>query len=257
MKLKKYYSWKYIPVIFLVWLSLEIAVIYYTSYSLPEFGKIGYPTTFEKAQKLALVLRNYLSTSYFTLLLFQTSSFLFLQTWCIPGTFLFNLLGGALFGMYVGFPICLACNTIGALCAFMLSKYFLGEALEKIMKKRKNVEQTINGVKRKIEENKDDLFFYMVSSRIFPGSPNWAMNLSFPHLDIPVYYFVPSIIIGLAPWNFLTCKAGEIIGNFHSRDEIITTSTYVTLIGIALMFLVPPLIRNIYGKVKKAQVKRD
>ena len=31
-----------------------------------------------------------------------------MQTCFIPGTFLFNLMGGALFGMYLGFPICLA-----------------------------------------------------------------------------------------------------------------------------------------------------
>ena len=41
------------------------------------------------------------------LLLFFFSNFLSLQTWCIPGTVFFNLLGGAIFGMKIGFPICL------------------------------------------------------------------------------------------------------------------------------------------------------
>ena len=33
-----------------------------------------------------------------------------LQTWCIPGTFIFNLLGGALFGTYTGFALCVVVN---------------------------------------------------------------------------------------------------------------------------------------------------
>lgn len=37
--------------------------------------------------------------------------FIFLQTWCIPGTILFNLFGGAVFGVYKGFIFCLIVST--------------------------------------------------------------------------------------------------------------------------------------------------
>jgi len=168
---------------------------------------------------------------------------------------LFNLLGGALFGIKVGFPLCLICNALGAMFAYLLSKYFLGGVLERRMSKSKKFEGIINDIRKKIEDNKNDLFFYMVSSRIFPGSPNWAMNLSFPHFDIPLHYFVPSILIGLAPWNFLTCKAGQIIGNFSTRDEIVDSSTYYSLVGVAVMFLIPPLLRNLYNKYGKKKEK--
>lgn len=33
--------------------------------------------------------------------------FVFLQTWCIPGTIIFNLFGGAVFGIKLGFILCL------------------------------------------------------------------------------------------------------------------------------------------------------
>jgi uncharacterized membrane protein YdjX (TVP38/TMEM64 family) len=48
----------------------------------------------------------------------------------------------------------------------------------------------------------------MLSARIFPGSPNWAMNLSFPHIKINLIDFSLSIFFGLMPWNFLVCEAG-------------------------------------------------
>jgi hypothetical protein len=56
----------------------------------------------------------------------------------------------------------------------------------------------------------------MLSARVFPGSPNWAMNLSFPHLGIPTHYFIFSILIGLLPWNFIACEAGVVISTFKS-----------------------------------------
>lgn len=66
----------------------------------------------------------------------------------------------------------------------------------------------------------------MLSTRLFPGSPNWAMNILFPHIGIPPVFFVLSIAIGLIPWNFLTCQAGSIIGSFKSKSEIFQPDTY-------------------------------
>ena len=42
--------------------------------------------------------------------LFHAIYFVFLQVWCIPGTVLFNLLGGAVFGVTKGTVICLLVN---------------------------------------------------------------------------------------------------------------------------------------------------
>jgi len=231
-------------------LLFQLLVIYNTSQKLPEFTKIGFPTSFDKAKLFAETFRGYLETNFIDLLLFQFSSFVFLQTWCIPGTFLFNLLGGALFGMEVGFPLCILCNTLGALNAYLLSKFFLKDV---IMTK---FPDKVKLLKAKVQEHQKDLFFYLVSSRVFPGSPNWAMNLSFSHLNIPIIYFVGSVSLGLIPWNYFTCKAGLVISTFKSRDEIVDSSTYWTLIGLAGIFMLPPLVRKVstmLNRTKKIQ----
>jgi uncharacterized membrane protein YdjX (TVP38/TMEM64 family) len=241
------YSWKFIPLIFILHLSFQLLVIYNTSYKLPAFTTIGFPTNFDKAKLFAETFRGYLHTNYVDLLLFQFSNFVFLQTWCIPGTFMFNLLGGALFGMEVGFPLCILCNTLGALNAFLLSKFFLKDV---VMTK---FSDKVKMLKAKIQEHEKDLFFYLVSSRVFPGSPNWAMNLSFPHLNIPIFYFIGSVAFGLIPWNFFTCKAGLVISTFKSKDEIVDSSTYWTLIGLAGLFLMPPIVRRISNMFNKTE----
>lgn len=78
-----------------------------------------------------------------------------------------------------------------------------------------------------IQAHRSDLFPYLLSLRVFPGTPNWAMNITFPHLKIPDHYVIFSVLIGLIPWNFIVCEAGVIISTFTSKDEVIQPSTYV------------------------------
>lgn len=73
-------------------------------------------------------------------------------------------------------------------------------------------------MKQKVYENEENLFYYLIFLRIFPGSPNWLMNISFAHLDIPIHKFSLSIFIGLAPWNFITCNAGKSLQNFMNKQ---------------------------------------
>eukprot|EP01017_Pseudomicrothorax_dubius_P048490 TRINITY_DN8831_c0_g1_i1.p1 TRINITY_DN8831_c0_g1~~TRINITY_DN8831_c0_g1_i1.p1 ORF type:complete len:245 (+),score=18.85 TRINITY_DN8831_c0_g1_i1:64-798(+) len=219
---------------------------FYITQRIPVFNEVGFPTSFEKAKTIANELSSSLSTHYMDLLLFHVSSFLFLQTWCIPGTFVFNLLGGAMFGSFLGFLICLCCNTVGAFFAYSLSKIFLQDVVEA------RFHRHVNFMAKKVEENRSDLFFFMVSTRIFPGSPNWLMNLTFPHIPtIPTTYFICSIALGLIPWNFLTCQAGEIISHIKSKDDVIQASTYFKLILLALGLLIPPILRRFLCKNKK------
>jgi len=260
----KSYSWIFIPILFLIHLTFEGLVIYNTAHHLPEFSQVGFPTNFEQAQVFAKTFKNYLHSHYYELMLFEFSSFLFLQTWCIPGTFVFNLLGGALFGLTVGFPLCVLCNVLGAVNCYLISKYFLKDTVDNFSKSVTNYSNNenksssskmgakfsgmISNLKTKLQEHKKDLFFYLVFLRVFPGSPNWLMNLSFPHLNVPIHYFAASIALGLIPWNFFTCQAGSVISTFKSKDEIMNTSTIISFIGLAAIFLIPPIYRKIANR---------
>lgn len=78
-----------------------------------------------------------------------------------------------------------------------------------------------------IRENEDDLVFYLIFLRLFPGSPNWAMNLSFPHLGISNSKFIMTVFIGIAPWNFFACSSGDLISTLASTKEIMGLSQYL------------------------------
>jgi len=67
----------------------------------------------------------------------------------------------------------------------------------------------------------------MIFLRIFPGTPNWLMNLSFPHLNIAPTKFVLSVFIGLGPWNFFSCSAGSILFKLTDTKQIMDTNKYL------------------------------
>jgi hypothetical protein len=81
----------------------------------------------------------------------------------------------------------------------------------------------------------------MLSVRAFPTSPSWLLNLTFPHVGVPVHYFICSVAVGrkrekfrindlgLLPWNFFACKAGVFISQYSSRAEIMDSDTYKTV----------------------------
>jgi uncharacterized membrane protein YdjX (TVP38/TMEM64 family) len=67
----------------------------------------------------------------------------------------------------------------------------------------------------------------MIFLRLFPGSPNWLMNLTFPHVGVKPIYFVLSVFIGIAPWNFFSCSAGAILRQLTNTKEIMDSKKYI------------------------------
>ena len=101
-----------------------------------------------------------------------------------------NLLAGALFGLWIGFPFCCLLTAFGATFCFLLSKYFGKKYIEKLFPKR------IKLLKLKIKENKSRLIYILLFLRLFPITPNWFLNMAFPIIDIPIDQFFISVFIG-------------------------------------------------------------
>ena len=55
------------------------------------------------------------------------------------------------------------------------------------------------------------LFFFLVSLRVFPGMPHWALNLAAPHAGVPLPHFVASTLVGMLPYIAVTVRAGAML----------------------------------------------
>ena len=69
--------------------------------------EITIPSNLDKLKATVVNIKECYVNNKILIHLFHTFNFLFFQIWCIPGTVLFNLLGGAVFGVIKGTIICL------------------------------------------------------------------------------------------------------------------------------------------------------
>lgn len=147
-----------------------------------------------------------------------------------------NLLAGAIFGIWAGFPLVCFLTACGATFCYLLSKVFGRVLLLQFFPDR------VQTLQLKVKENLDSLFFFLLFLRLFPMSPNWFLNMSSPVLDVPITQFFFSVLIGLMPYNFICCQTGCILSQLNSLDELFTFSMVMKLCGIALVALFPGLI---------------
>ncbi|KAG2516797.1 hypothetical protein JM16_006197 [Phytophthora kernoviae] len=205
-----------------------------------EWEALRLPTSLEAAQQLGETLQSFSERQFGSLLLAHMGCYLYLQTFAIPGTVFFNLLGGALFGVTLGFPLCLAYNTLGSVLMFLLSRHFGRRVVLHFFPKK------LETLRDMLDAHRDEMSLYMIFLRVFPFTPNWFINMASPHLAIPVGQFTLGPLIGLIPYNFLSCKAGLILRELRSRGDIIDTATTVQLIVVAVVgaFVLPRLKKH-------------
>lgn len=88
------------------------------------------------------------------------------------------------------------------------------------------------------------LILYLTALRVFPGTPNWLMNLTFPHLRVDDLAFLLSMFFGLAAWNFIVCEAGQLLTTIKSKSDILTPRVYFQLLLVGLVVLCLALARR-------------
>ena len=118
------------------------------------------------------------------------SAYVFMQTFSIPGSTFCSILAGFMWPWYQALPlICIASGTGASLC-FLLSK-IVGQPLVK-----RFAPERAEQWKQKVNENKDDLFNYILFLRITPFLPNWFINLTGPLVGVPLSPFFWGSVIG-------------------------------------------------------------
>ena len=143
-------------------------------------------------------------------------------------------------------------NATGGFTCYLISRLCLGDVVHNSLKVK------FEQLSERVLEHKDNLFFYLTFLRVFPGSPNWLMNISFAHIKAIQWYQVFfSIFFGLMPWNFITCEGGEVLAHIKSKADVIKPETYMLLGGIAIACLIPPLAKRYLFTTETKRVKSD
>jgi len=200
--------------------------------------RLAFPTTLEEIRELAKLLQEYSTNSLFYTVVFFSSAYIYKQTLAIPGSVFLNLLSGALFGVWPGFFLCSILAACGASLCFLLSKYVTSGLLKKFFPTK------LNQFSKLVEKNNHKLFYFLLSVRVFPMTPNWLVNMASPHVNIPLRSFFFSVLVGLMPYNFLTVQAGSMLSQVESLDKIISLQTGIGMVLLAGAVLGPALLKK-------------
>uniref|UniRef100_A0A3Q4HU91 Transmembrane protein 41aa n=1 Tax=Neolamprologus brichardi TaxID=32507 RepID=A0A3Q4HU91_NEOBR len=205
--------------------------------------KLKFPSDLEELRELAELLQFYKTEHTGYVLLLFCSAYLYKQSFAIPGSSFLNILAGAIFGPYQGLLLACVLTTVGSTMCFLLSQFFGKHYIVNLFPDK------VSTLQRKVEENQDCLFFFLLFLRFFPMTPNWFLNMSAPIVNIPITFFFCSVFIGLLPYNFICVQTGVMLSEVSSLDDLFSWERLLQLLAIACMALLPgALIRRFSQK---------
>ncbi|MFH4978348.1 hypothetical protein AB6A40_005057 [Gnathostoma spinigerum] len=191
-----------------------------------------FPRNLEQLQMVAEYFVKHREQHFTYLLTLFSMLYLYKQTFAIPGSFLMNILAGALFGPWQAFLLVCPLSMIGASLCYLLSKCVAKPLVDRFFSKQVSV------LRNAVKENNARLFYFLISARVFPLTPHWLLNICSPFVHIPILKFAASVLFGVAPYNFLCVQAGGVLGKINSISQIFDWSTLLKLIFVSLIIFV-------------------
>jgi len=230
-------------------------LMYMVYLRLPDFTPeeavhVKLPSDIEEAKSLGRVIMVYRDTHYWPVLLSWMSAYVFMQTFSIPGSTFCSILAGFMWPWYQALPlICIASGTGASLC-FLLSK-IVGQPLVK-----RFAPERAEQWKQKVNENKDDLFNYILFLRITPFLPNWFINLTGPLVGVPLSPFFWGSVIGVAPLSMLAVQAGQVLEQLTSSRDTLTFKSVGFVALSAVLSIVPVWYKRREHQRKEAEKQK-
>ncbi|KAK9695074.1 SNARE associated Golgi protein [Popillia japonica] len=199
---------------------------------------IKIPWNIEDAKSLSLVLNQYKKDHYYSVLSGVFLSYVFLQTFAIPGSLFLSILSGFLFNFYTALVLVCTCSALGASLCFLLSQ-LLGRRLIWIYFPEKAKEWAMV-----VDKHKENLLNYIIFLRVTPFLPNWFINLTAPVIGVPLVPFALGTFLGVAPPSFVAIQAGQTLHDMSANDSAFSWTSIFWLGVFAVVSLVPIFLKK-------------
>jgi uncharacterized membrane protein YdjX (TVP38/TMEM64 family) len=152
----------------------------------------------------------------------------------LPTAALLSLVGGALFGRWLGTAVVSIAATLGASLAFLSSRYLLRDWVQRKFGDR------LAPINQGIEK---DGAYYLFTLRLIPVVPFFLINLGMGLTPMRVTTFAAVSWLGMLPGTFLYLNAGTELGTAASPADLVS---WKVLGSFALLGIVPLTIRMLF-----------
>lgn len=184
-------------------------------------------------------------------LIFWTG-FALLEACGVPAGVPMMIVSGFLFGTLEGCVLSVWAATAGAVLTFLAARTGLADLLSRFAGGR------MQDIQRGFQRN---AFFFLLSTRLLPFFPFFAVNLVAGTFNIALGPFVVASLVGLVPAALVYAGLGAGLGEvFAVGGEIQLSLIYqprilVPLVCLAVLTLLPAVVR--IGRGKAASVRDD
>lgn len=228
-----------IAVIFL----LSVSALAYIYFSFPELDEeekkyVKIPYDIEDAKSLGRVLDRYKDRYYFEVLLAIFVTYIFLQTFAIPGSIFMTILSGFLFPFPLALTLVCFCSATGASLCYLVS-YFAGRRLI-----YKYFPEKADQYSKLVQKHRDNIFNYVIFLRVTPFLPNWFINIAAPVINVPIWPFCIGTFLGVAPPSFVAIQAGKTLNQLSSASSTFSWTSVLILAAFAILSLLPVFLKN-------------
>ena len=182
----------------------------------------------------------------------------------LPGAALLTILGGFLFGPFVGTLVTVIAATIGATAVFLIARSAIGDVL--VRKAGPKIKQLAEGFK-------SDAFSYLLFLRLVPLFPFFVVNIAPALFNVGLGTYVVATLVGIVPGTFafsfvgsgldsiimaqkeanLQCIAEKGAENCPfelDAGSLITTEIFAAFVILGIVSLIPVVLKKL--KARKA-----
>ena len=183
-------------------------------------------------------IQNYISNNFLFSFLIFIFSYCLLIICNFPIASLLSLIGGFLYGTWIGGLGIIVGGTIGSFIVFLLAKLFFHDYISKKLLQRYSF------ITQYFQKNELEL---MLLIRLVPGIPFFAQNLILAGLGAKRLKFFFTTLLGLSPWAIIFASIGRGLEEIFIEGQslsfaLIAKPEYLIPISIIIVLVVFILI---------------
>ncbi len=219
-------------------LAASVAWLFFLASMAPisEEAHLHFPSNLEELRRVSDLISGLSRDRPSYALILFASAYLFKQSFAIPGSFFLNVLAGAVFGLPAGLSLCCGLTAAGASCCYAMARFCGAGVAEALVPDR------VADFRRRLREAEGRLAYFLLALRLFPASPNWAINVSCGVLRVPLAQFFLTVLLGLAPYNYLCVQTGVMLASIENLSDAFSWTTLAQLGAMALVATLPGII---------------
>ncbi|KAH9424140.1 transmembrane protein stas [Dermatophagoides pteronyssinus] len=230
-----------LSIILISTLSLFIVYLNFPKLEPHEKQHFKLPMNIDDAKNLGNVLSGYKDRYFYVVLFGFIITYIFLQSFAIPGSIFLSVMSGYLFPFPLALLSVCFCSAVGASVCYLLS-WLCGRPF--IIKYWPHKAAHVSNI---IDQHRSHLFFYVVFLRITPFLPNWLINITSPIVNVPLSTFFFGTFFGVAPPSFIAVHAGTTLYQLTSSSNIITYKSMLMLLTVSIISLTPIILKRIFS----------